>query len=768
MRFNRVPAWALALLWLGIPSEWLGGSAGEVDRLSDVQTLETYQDDETESESTLRLNDHTSIASDYETEMSRMVVPANTAEGPPMPAWRRNLERMERHRALLLAMVLSAALVARGVNLAVYGLKPQDVQKAREALQAREENLEQRRTELEVKKKELASLQQRTALAEGAIQRRQQEMESKAMAYTTEDQLLEEKKAQLSLLRSEMEIMEDRVKGEGRDMSELDEQGDHKAMGAGAEVFRRVEAELAVFDLAASSVPREKGRNTLLREYNDIVKMNSALAVLDKLRKEPTSLEQAEDILRARRLVSGAVVRIQKTTHAAIQRLQEVKEDLQVEQRIATEDDWTAKPGDQRPSDKKLEKLTAKLEECRRRQKELNEKMAKGSSESLAYEILKWENYEVSLRAQQVQLMSTYAPPTPSDAQSQDRQMRIERAKDGAAELRRRLPDAALRMAFVESLITKITEEIDELQELFRLVTRVGERCKAPHPEAGLALDYDERPVFATPADYDAARRSMLLGSSDDEETWASEVSFTDTTLGSASETSFYIGSPTESGEYWQPFQSPLDLSRAQQDVKGLRPPHRSAEESQLGFVPRQSSFVHMSIGDDEGDEDVEQPAKRKRMSVSPVPTTGGAPETSVAEDAEVFSSIAPEEVPLPVDDIAAFPVAAGAAGLGAASAPQDGPRPFRRNDMQRPPFPEEHIYDVVLSPPVQRLSRFPLGSRVVERPGRGEEESQMGREARGSQQPGAAADNSQRGSSQMAGDTSGEAPHEGGKDQTQ
>ncbi|KAL8455818.1 hypothetical protein Emag_000392 [Eimeria magna] len=413
------------------------------------------------------------------------------ARSQPTTMRKRLLSRVERHRALLLALLLATALTARGVQLVFSGHRLRGVGEARADLAHRTETLDERRKYAASLRKDVAEAQGAAARKEGLLERLHEELREQEASLATDEVALMQKSKELAERRERLTqrkkasvALEDDKEGEGV-IKQL--RGRPEGIGATADPLKRAEAELAVFDLATAAMPREREKTLLVRELSETVKMRAAAAVLKALPAEPSNAEEARDVLRARRMLMSSAVRVQSTAWAGITRLLEVKGQLQIEQLLSHSpkmrflkffrEEWAVQKEGQERLRATLEDLHKQLETCLAEQQALHLKAlqlgshaSKEQVEEIELSLYSLENLEVSLRARKAQV--THAEGSgllTKDAFMQQRTCRVEKARDNAAERKRRLPrqsDANLEVQLSLSALGRVLKELqDNFQE---------------------------------------------------------------------------------------------------------------------------------------------------------------------------------------------------------------------------------------------------------------------------------------------------------------
>lgn len=433
---------------------------------------------------------------------------------PVRPLWQRAANAVERHRALVVAVLLGTALLLRALQLGTQGTWSESVQDAKKELLERRKHLEEKKVEVAKMRKELKAVLRRTAKKDGVLERRKLDLQERTELLQLDETVLRDQEKKVDARMSAVILLErkavqaqvsllEKAKATAREMGSQEDAEQTEVLGSTEDVSERLEAELAVFDVPACAVRREREKTALLREYLDLAKMRAALAVLRELPAYPSTVEEAKDILRARRMLMGAVVRFQSSVWSAIQTLLEKKGELQAEMVIAearkdgvqnlkrlAEAEWDVKALENQRTSKALEDLEGELEECMSKQAELTasitsqEGVTPEEIKNLRLELFKWENYEVTLRARKAQL--TYAGAsafTTKSAFLRQRQRRIQNAKDSEAERRMRLPSEALRAAELESMISAISEELKDMGLFFSMARDVREAYEAQHPD---------------------------------------------------------------------------------------------------------------------------------------------------------------------------------------------------------------------------------------------------------------------------------------------
>lgn len=519
--------WCFTLVALGHTLAFtlaLGGAVGkggpewEAQPPPKVQVADELVSDELENASTRSLSDVNSGFSGNDTELrTEVATPYVNKEGsgaikspprgplPVQPIWRRSAAATERHRALLVAVLLGGALLIRGLQLGIKGMWLADVQGAKQSLLDRRQRLEGKKIEVAKVRKELNAELRRTAKTEGVLERRKLDLQEQAEALQADEAALREQERKVQERTAAVVLLEEKAAQVQASLLAKSKGSARSGRGIGCEpdVSEWVEAELAAFVVPACAVSRERGRSALVREYLELVKMRSALAVLTELPAYPSTIEEAKDILRARRMLMGAVVRFQSSVLSTIQTLLEAKGELQAERVIAesrrdgpyklnrlAEAEWDVKEAENKRASEALEDLGRELEACMNKQAELSdvasqERLTPEEVKKLWLKVFSWKNYEVTLRAKKAQVMhaKVSAFSTKSEFLRQ-RQRRIQNAKDNEAQRRQRLPNEALRAAEVESMMSAISEELQDMQDFFSVARNVGESYEAPHPDS--------------------------------------------------------------------------------------------------------------------------------------------------------------------------------------------------------------------------------------------------------------------------------------------
>lgn len=422
--------------------------------------------------------------------------------------WERAVGAADRHKALLLAMLLGGALLGRIFHLAYTGRGLEGVQRARNELAYRTQKAEKDKKEAGVLTKTLGMIERQAARAEGIAERRRHDLEEQGKALQAEREALKMKELEVAKRREAVEELETKsqeaMAAASQDEDKTPGKQKQQATTVG-DTVARVEAELAVFDVAATTFLRERERGALLTEYNELIKIHAATAVLDALPSQSLTPQEAKDTLRARRMLLGAVVRFQTTIWSSIARLLEKKGELLAEKILVesekigedelgelAEREWDVKQAEQARCTKTVDQLGGKLDVCLQKQTDLHAYMAahektlsEEEAKEIATQLFKWESYEVTLRARRAQILYTNgSAPMTRDTFIKQRLDRVQKAKDNEAERGRRLPDAALRAAELESAISAISEELQELRDFYKMANEVRDAYEAPDPES--------------------------------------------------------------------------------------------------------------------------------------------------------------------------------------------------------------------------------------------------------------------------------------------
>ncbi|KAL8271979.1 hypothetical protein Esti_004103 [Eimeria stiedai] len=429
---------------------------------------------------------------------ARRGAPGTVSRSQPAAVKGGFVAEVKRHRALLLALLLVAVLTSRGAQLFLTGHGVRGVEEARVALERRVSAMEENKKAEAALKKEVRKAWGSAAHKEGLVDRLREELREQEASLALEEAVLEEKKKHLS--RRMAEAKRKKAVGDKEDVETLSKQLKERPKGVAADPLRRAEAELAVFDLATSVLPREKEKSMLVRELNELVRMRTAAAVLRALPAEPSTAEEAQDLLRARRMLMSSVVRVQSTAWASIMRLLELKGELQVEQLLdrsqdvrlpqLMQEEWLVKNQEQKRLQAALETLEKQLEWCLAKQQELHQKvLALGGQpppdqrEQLELELYALESFEVSFRARRAQI--TYAQGSgflSRKAFLQQRACRVERARDRAAERRRRLPLEADAKLELQLSLVAVGRVLRPMEEHFRRAKELSDFFAGAYP----------------------------------------------------------------------------------------------------------------------------------------------------------------------------------------------------------------------------------------------------------------------------------------------
>ncbi|KAL8449849.1 hypothetical protein Emed_002812 [Eimeria media] len=424
-------------------------------------------------------------------------VSSHGARSQPTTLRGRLVAGVVRHRAFLLSLLLAAVLSARGAQLALTGKGFGVVGEGRADLAHRMQVLEESKKAAAALRKDVADAQGVVARKEGLVERLREELREQEASVSAEELALKEKSKELAERRERMMVPDALEKLVSRQLRKRP-----KMAEAGADPLKRAEAELAVFDLATSALPREKEKTLLMRELSEVVKMRAAATVLRSLPAEPTTSEEARDLLRARRMLMSSAVRVQSIAWAAIMRLLEVKGELQVEQTLMQEPDtrflrlfgqeWTVEKDAQDRLRATLEDLDQKLKWCLAEQHALQSQAMdlglQASSEQLKeleLSLYSLESYEISVRARKAQI--TYAEgsgPLSREAFIEQRSCRVERARDNAAERKRRLPSEAEVKMEVQLSLSALGRVLKELQDIFQEARELSEEFGGIDPRS--------------------------------------------------------------------------------------------------------------------------------------------------------------------------------------------------------------------------------------------------------------------------------------------
>lgn len=407
--------------------------------------------------------------------------------------------KASRHRALLLALLIGTAVLLRSIHLAISSNKFRDNSALRKRLQVWMELLEIEKAKLAKLKNNLAELQSANDHKEGLLQSQRLHIEQEQMLLRGEEEELKKKETRVEGLRETLEAVEREVARaqsvlEGRDLeSERAQNRKTRGFRTASQAVDLMQQVGAAFDTAAYTGSRSKSRSAFSADHMELTTMRAAMSVLDSLPKKPLTSDQAKDILKARRLLLGAVVRCQAATWGAIRRLLQLKAEWQTEMLLEqsgesgldnlsalAEEEWYMQDKMQERSKRDLKYLENQMQICLTRQQQLQERLA--SSEPLDEQevsklevlLFHWENYELTVRARKALIMSTEAQAfTTREAFLRERLARVQRAFDQKAYRRRRLPTDSIRLTEIETSISAISEELAELKQIYDMAKNI-------------------------------------------------------------------------------------------------------------------------------------------------------------------------------------------------------------------------------------------------------------------------------------------------------
>lgn len=410
-------------------------------------------------------------------------------------------------KVALLTCFLTAVLV-RALYVALSSRKAKENYALSKRLQVWGDMIDIEKKKLTDLRETLAEMRRANDQNEGILQSKRQYIEQQEMMLRAEEEELKEKEARLEAIKKATEEVEKQVaitqsafvgRGGKDEVSENRRARGFRTVGQAAQLMQQVEKE---FDSVVSAGPASRSWNPFSVDHLDLTTIRGAMSVLKSLPHQPSTSDQAKDILKARRLLLGAAVRCQAATWTAIRQLLTIKAEWLDEVILEksgrggldsisamVQEEWRVQEQQQARAKLYLEELDEQVKVCVAKQQQLHERAAsdnlsKEEAEELEGALFHWENYEVSVRAQRALVLSTEAAAfTTREEFFEQRKLRVQRAFDNQAERRRRLPSDNIRLAELETALSAISEELKELKEFFDGAKNLREEYDVENPE---------------------------------------------------------------------------------------------------------------------------------------------------------------------------------------------------------------------------------------------------------------------------------------------
>ncbi|CDJ43076.1 hypothetical protein, conserved [Eimeria tenella] len=430
------------------------------------------------------------------------------------PALARTASEVGQHRALLLSIALGLIFLVRGYYISKSGSKPSEIQSLRNKLESRMDRLATEKAKLLESKARLSEMQRQIAHEQGIAQGQKLHLERQKLLLHAEEEELRSRESRMEAERASLREVEKEARQtkkvflgnkfpEGNEGNEdLQAAGRTHTLGQAADMMKRVEAELGVFETAVCSSSQASKRTLLVREFTELAKMRAAITVLRSLPEEPTNAEEARDILRARRLLLAAAVRCQVISWSTIHRLLQLKVELQAEMilensgkegleklREVAETEWQVQEGQQKRARCTLTQLEQEIKKCREKQRQLHEyganhkNLRRDAVKRLEKQLFDWESYEVTVRATKARILATEASAsTTREVFLRQKRAQIQRAIDNQAQRWRRLPNDSIRVTELQTLLSAVSDELEEAREIYDMAKEVKEAYEAKHP----------------------------------------------------------------------------------------------------------------------------------------------------------------------------------------------------------------------------------------------------------------------------------------------
>lgn len=430
------------------------------------------------------------------------------------PALARTASEVGQHRALLLSIALGMIFLVRGYYISKSGSKPSEIQSLRNKLESRMDRLASDKAKLLESKARLSEMQRQIAHEQGIAQGQKLHLERQKLLLHAEEEELRSRESRMEAERAGLREVEEEARqtkkvflgnefpDENGGNEDLQAAGRTHTLGQAADMMKRVEAELGVFETAACSSSQASKKTLLVREFTELAKMRAAITVLRALPEEPTNAEEARDILRARRLLLAAAVRCQVISWSTIHRLLQLKVELQAEMilensgkegleqlREVAETEWQVQEGQQKRARQTLAQLEQEIKKCKEKQRQLHEyganhkNLRRDAVRRLEKQLFDWESYEVTVRATKARILATEAAAsTTREVFLRQKRAQIQRAVDNQAQRWRRLPNDSIRLTELQTLLSAVSDELEEAKEIYDMAKEIKDAYEAKHP----------------------------------------------------------------------------------------------------------------------------------------------------------------------------------------------------------------------------------------------------------------------------------------------